>query len=123
MITDYGLYRAWLADETDAYVVACGEMIAELCTAGVNREKILLSVIPIRSGFEQTKQQTTCRAQLKFLPDLPLVLMMVGSFGVDKVTQMYQAAVLEGDHHQSQFAAIGIIAAIASPQSQVNETY
>ena len=92
VITDYGLHRAWLAPQIDAYAVACEEMVAQLSNAGVSRKKIHVSGMPVGANFAHPKDPAACKAQLNLLPDLPLVLMMAGSFGVDKVIQMYQAA-------------------------------
>lgn len=97
VITDYGLHRAWLAPEVDAYAVACEEMVEQLVFAGVAKNKIYVSGIPVGQAFERLKRQEEAKERLKLLPNLPTVLMMAGSFGVDKVISMYRAAAsLEG---------------------------
>lgn len=98
VITDYGLHRAWLAPQVDAYAVACEEMVEQLMAAGVPEQKVYLTGIPVGAAFDRVKRQEEAKARLELLPRLPVVLMMAGSFGVDKVIAMYQAAAaLEGD--------------------------
>ena len=92
VITDYGLHQAWLAPRVDGYAVACEEMVEQLTAAGVPPAKVHLTGIPIGAAFDRSKEKEAAKARLKLLPDLPVVLMMAGSFGVDKVVSMYQAA-------------------------------
>lgn len=98
VITDYGLHRAWLAPQVDVYAVACEEMAVQLTAAGVPQTKVYVTGIPVGKAFDRMKQKEEAKARLKLLPDLPVVLLMAGSFGVEKVIAMYQAAAaLEGD--------------------------
>ena len=98
VITDYGLHQAWLAPQVDAYAVACEEMVEQLTAVGTAESKVHVTGIPVGAAFDRNRQPEAAKARLKLLPDLPVVLLMAGSFGVDKVTAMYQAAAaLEGD--------------------------
>lgn len=90
LITDYGLHRAWVADEVDAYHVACEDLVPELEAAGVAAEKIYPFGIPVHEEFFSGG----CRAQLLeemgFTPALPTVTFMAGSFGVTNIVRLYR---------------------------------
>ena len=51
ILTDYGVHRAWIAPYVDAYVVASEDMVPELESFGVKREKIYPFGIPVHGVF------------------------------------------------------------------------
>ncbi len=98
VITDYGLHKAWLAEHIDAYITACEEMTAPLVAAGVPTERIYPFGLPIRSSFGEIVDPKQARTILGLLPQQPLILLMAGSFGVNKVLAIYrQLTALNGD--------------------------
>lgn len=100
VITDYGLHRAWLAPEVDLYMIACEEMLQQLITAGVDEQRIRVTGLPVANAFTHYGQQELAKERLGLLPQLPVVLMMAGSFGVDMVIAMYRAAAALADDFQ-----------------------
>lgn len=132
VITDYGLHRAWLAPQVDAYAVACEEMVEQLTAVGVAEQKVHLTGIPVGAAFDRPKRQEEAKARLKLLPKLPVVLLMAGSFGVDKVIAMYQAAaelagdfqlvVITGRNPRLYEALRALLAASAKPTKLVSFT-
>lgn len=98
VITDYGLHKAWLAKNVDAYVTACEEMTASMLAAGVSEEKIYSLGIPVKSAFREVMPKAQARQILGILPDKMMILLMAGSFGVHKVLDVYrQIAALAGN--------------------------
>lgn len=41
LMTDYGVHKAWIAPNVDAYVVACDDMVNDLRRLGIPKEHIL----------------------------------------------------------------------------------
>ncbi len=90
VITDYGVHRAYIAPQVDAYVVACKEMAPALCTYGVSEEKIHPFGIPVHSQFFRHEDRGVILRELGLSPDLPTVLFMAGSFGVSNIIGLYR---------------------------------
>lgn len=90
LITDYGLHRAWLADNVDAYVVASEEMIPQLQDCGVNPSKIYPFGIPVYGVFFASPDKAAIYKELQFEKDVPTILFMAGSFGVSNIMKLYK---------------------------------
>lgn len=88
-ITDYAPHHLWLQSQVDAYLVACEEMVKEMINRGVPNEKIYPYGIPVDPVFleESNKLKTIKEVGLK--EELPILLLMCGSFGVSNILQIY----------------------------------
>lgn len=100
LITDYGLHRAWVADEVNAYVVACRDMIPQLLAAGVDEEIIHPFGIPVHQEFFAPRDQAALRRELGLRPDLPTITFMAGSFGVTNIVKLYRDLISCGEPMQ-----------------------
>ena len=90
IVTDYGVHRAYISDEVDAYVVASEDMIPEMQEFGVPSEKIHPFGIPVHGVFfDRADRQMLLREQ-KLDPELPTLLFMAGSFGVSNIIELYR---------------------------------
>lgn len=90
ILTDYGVHRAWIAPHVDAYVVASDDMVPELESFGVDRDKIFPFGIPVHGVFFHREDRDMLLRQLRLDPALPTVLFMAGSFGVANIIKLYQ---------------------------------
>ena len=90
ILTDYGVHRAWIADYVDAYVVASDDMVPELMTFGVPKEKIYPFGIPVQDVFFDREDRSMILRDLNFDPELPTLLFMAGSFGVSNIIKLYR---------------------------------
>jgi len=91
IITDYGLHRAWIAEQVDAYVVASEDMVPELTTSfNVPKEKIFPFGIPVHDVFFEKSYNDMVLRDLNLDSKLPTVLFMAGSFGVTNIVKLYR---------------------------------
>lgn len=90
ILTDYGVHRAWIADHVDAYVVASEDMVPELMTFGVEKEKIFPFGIPVHDVFFDWEDRDMILRDLRLDPELPTLLFMAGSFGVSNIIKLYR---------------------------------
>lgn len=90
LMTDYGPHRAWIADRVDAYVVANGDMIAEMEAMGVPKEKIYPFGIPVENVFFSEGDNTAFLKRIGLDTELPTILVMAGSFGVTNILKIYR---------------------------------
>lgn len=91
IITDFAPHQAYLNPGVSRYVVSSEEMVDELVSSGVDRNKIHSVGIPIDPIFykkESNKEQKL--AEMGFSPDLKTVLIMAGSFGVTDILKIYE---------------------------------
>lgn len=90
VITDYGVHRAYICGQVDAYVVASDDMVPELMGFGVPKEKIYPFGIPVHGVFFDHVDQEEMLRQLGLDPALPTLLFMAGSFGVSNIIKLYR---------------------------------
>lgn len=64
VITDFGAHRTWLHPATDLYFVACPEVREDLVERGIQRERVVVSGIPIRERFATRIGTSEARAAL-----------------------------------------------------------
>ena len=85
IITDYGVHRAYVADQVDAYVTASEDMIPEMREYGVPVDKVYPFGIPVHDVFFNKKDKEMSLRELDLDPALPTILFMAGSFGVSNI--------------------------------------
>ncbi len=83
--TDYETHRLWVQEPAERYYVATDLGRAYLATWGVAPERILVTGIPIRPGFETPLPQEEARRRCGLDPRAPAVLLLCGGFGVGPV--------------------------------------
>ncbi len=57
-ITDVDAHEEWISNETNLYFVACEKTKENLIEKGVNKDKIIISGIPVRKEFINSKKET-----------------------------------------------------------------
>ena len=93
LMTDYGVHRAWISENVDAYVVATEEMVADLKTFGVDEKKIYPFGIPVFNVFYEKTDREMLLRELHMDEDVPTILFMAGSFGVSNIIGLYRGLV------------------------------
>ena len=101
LITDYDSHRTYISPNIDAFVLAEPQMKRKLCEEyDVPESKIFPLGIPTfdRFSVSETKEEICHRERLN--PNLPIVLMMAGSFGVTGVLDFYEQLAKKSDKIQ-----------------------
>ena len=104
VVTDYGPHMAWLAPRVDAYVLAADELCAQFEALGAPREKLHPFGIPVFEEFFREEDKAALLRGMDLTPGVPTVLIMAGSFGVQKILQVYREVCAIG----TEFQAIAI---------------
>lgn len=104
VITDYGLHKAWLGDAVDAYVTACSDMTSSMRQEGVPEDRIHSIGIPVRKVFFSETDRAAIINRMGFDSQIPVVLLMAGSFGVANIISLYR--ILEKSDTEMQIVVI-----------------
>ena len=89
MITDFATHRMYVQDGIDAYVVSNNEMVESLEKLGIDKSAVSVSGIPIDPAFYNKLDKNELIKKFGLLPDLPIILLMAGSFGVKDIFKIY----------------------------------
>lgn len=84
VITDYTVHGHWIHEGVDGYVVACSEVKESLESWGIEGQHIYVRGIPVSPRFEETIDRGQIIRKLGLKSDIPVFLMMGGSYGVLK---------------------------------------
>ena len=90
IMTDYGVHKAWIAPNVDAYVVACDDMVNDLRRLGISKEHIYPYGIPVHDVFFDKEDQAKLLTEMDLEPEVPTVLFMAGSMGVSNIVDLYR---------------------------------
>lgn len=81
VVTDYMVHGLWLHPKVDLYLVGCQSAYDRLVKGGIDPDRVLISGIPVRSGFRSTNSKEIARKALGLIPDKQTILIMGGSEG------------------------------------------
>jgi processive 1,2-diacylglycerol beta-glucosyltransferase len=81
VVTDFVAHSQWIAPRVDRYCVAAEEVKHEFVARGIPPERIVVTGVPLRPGFETPLDPLQARRALGLSPDLPVVLAMAGAQG------------------------------------------
>jgi processive 1,2-diacylglycerol beta-glucosyltransferase len=81
VVTDFVAHSQWIAPAVDRYCVAAQEVKHEFVARGIAPDRVFVTGVPVRAGFETPLDQLAARRALGLSPDLPLVLAMAGAQG------------------------------------------
>ena len=81
VVTDFVAHSQWIAPHVDRYCVAAPEVKHEFVARGIAADRVIVSGVPLRAGFETAFDQRPARHALGLSPDLPVVLAMAGAQG------------------------------------------
>ena len=90
IMTDYAPHKAWISKDIDAYIVSNDDMVGKMVNEGVNLKNIYSYGIPIDEVFFKEEEKQLVIEELGFDKNLPTILMMAGSFGVNNVFDVYE---------------------------------
>lgn len=84
IITDYTVHSHWVHQGVDGYVVACTEVMESLVSWGIKAQRVHVTGIPVSLKFEGKMDRGQIITKLGLKSDLPIFLVMGGSYGVLK---------------------------------------
>ena len=90
IMTDYAPHKTWINKKVDAYVVSNDDMLEKMKCDGVAEESIYSYGIPISEEFFQYSDKIRIFKDQSLNPNLPTILMMAGSFGVNTILETYK---------------------------------
>lgn len=92
VVTDFVVHAFWIHKNIDGYAVATEEMRGALIARGVQRDRIVVSGIPVKAAFGRVPADRDALRERLGLPlDRHLVLMMGGGLGIGPLEAMMQA--------------------------------
>ena len=71
-MTDYGVHKAWIAPNVDAYVVACDDMVNDLRRLGIPKEHIYPYGIPVHDVFFDKEDQAKLLTEMDLEPEVQI---------------------------------------------------
>lgn len=89
LMTDYAPHKTWINEFVDAYIVANDKMVDMMEKMGVKRDIIYPYGIPVDNTFYTRKDREAILRDLDMSPDIPTILIMAGSFGVNDILKIY----------------------------------
>lgn len=90
IITDYACHSFWVYSGMDAYIVSNEEMICEMASKNINVNTIFNYGIPVLPKFLQHYEKETIFKELDLDMDKNTVLIMGGSLGIGKISEVYK---------------------------------
>jgi processive 1,2-diacylglycerol beta-glucosyltransferase len=81
VVTDFVAHSQWIAPRVDRYCVAAQEVKHEFVARGIAPDRLVVTGVPLRAGFERPLDPLAARRALGLSPDLPVVLAMAGAQG------------------------------------------
>lgn len=90
IITDYYSHSSWLHSCIDAYVVSNSDMVENMVDRGIPENTIYNLGIPVKPCFAEKYDKNTTLEELNLSADKPTILIMGGSLGMGKITDLYQ---------------------------------
>jgi processive 1,2-diacylglycerol beta-glucosyltransferase len=81
VVTDFVAHSQWIARGIDRYCVAAEEVGREFVARGIPHERVVVTGVPLRPPFETAVNPAAARRALQLRADVPVVLVMAGSYG------------------------------------------
>jgi len=88
VVTDFYAHATWLVRQFHRYFVAHEEERRQLMYYGIPAERISVTGIPVAPQFSEKQDPDLLKKQLGLDPDLPLILLAAGAFGLVPVQDM-----------------------------------
>lgn len=85
VLTDWVDDAYWNRTALDRYLVASGPLVQRLTAAGIDREKVVCSGIPVAPGFYRHQDKTRARETVGLAGDRYTVLLLGGGLGLGPV--------------------------------------
>lgn len=91
VVTDFDVHRFWLSPSADRYFVAREDNRDHLSALSVPPERVQVTGIPVVPAFAEPLDRAALRRRHELDPDLPLLLVLCGGFGVGPVEALVEA--------------------------------
>ncbi|MDQ2663783.1 MAG: glycosyltransferase [Candidatus Eremiobacteraeota bacterium] len=92
IVTDFAVHAFWIHKNIDGYAVATDDMRNTLVSRGVLEERVIVSGIPVDSGFAPVSEdRDVLRERLDLPLDRKIVLMMAGGLGMGPLETMMKS--------------------------------
>lgn len=98
--TDFETHQIWIQEPTERYFTATGRGKAYLCARGVEAERVCVSGIPVRRGFEKPADRRAIRLREGLDCERPVVLLLCGGFGVGPTRRLFEQLLAVEVEHQ-----------------------
>ena len=93
IMTDFAVHKTYINEGVNAYIMSSEEMIQQMLSRGVDRDKLYPFGIPVKSAFLKKIDREKAFEEEGLDPKLPTMLIMAGSFGVTDVLKIYHKIV------------------------------
>ncbi|MDW8800636.1 glycosyltransferase [Clostridium sp. A1-XYC3] len=93
IITDYYPHSSWLHPNINAYIVSSCDMIEDMVSKGIPRNIIYNLGIPVKPGFTEKYDKKNTLNELGLSEEKNTILVMGGSLGIGKITDVYKELV------------------------------
>lgn len=93
ILTDFAAHQTYVSEGVDAYIVSSTEMIGQMMARGVDGTTILPYGIPVKQSFFKPIDRQKAFETEGLNPDIPVILIMAGSFGVTDILKIYHKIV------------------------------
>jgi processive 1,2-diacylglycerol beta-glucosyltransferase len=90
VITDYACHSFWLHKGIDAYITSKNSMVDDIVQRGIDRNIVYDLGIPVSPDFFNRYDRNTTLQTLNLSPNKFTVLIMGGSLGLGKITDVYK---------------------------------
>lgn len=90
IMTDYAPHSFWLHPHIDAYVISNDDMVTEMIDRGIPRQVIYPLGIPVKPEFITKYLRDDILSSLNLDINKNTLLLMGGSLGMGKITELYQ---------------------------------
>jgi processive 1,2-diacylglycerol beta-glucosyltransferase len=91
--TDYETHRIWVHEPSERYYTATEDGKVYLTLCGVAPERVRVTGIPVRPGFEQMLDRHEARRRCGLDLNRPAVLLLCGGFGVGPTAELLRELV------------------------------
>ena len=93
ILTDFAVHQTYIQEGVDAYIVSSEEMVGQMLSRGVEKDRLYPYGIPVKKEFLAPMEVRTLLEEEGLDPELPTMLIMAGSFGVTDVLKVYHKIV------------------------------
>jgi processive 1,2-diacylglycerol beta-glucosyltransferase len=91
VVTDFEAHALWMEPVVDLYCVAADETKARLVARQVDRDKVVVTGIPIGARFSARIDGGAVRRRFGLRDDLPVVLVLGGGFGMGPMAEILES--------------------------------
>jgi len=91
VVTDFAAHSLWSCPNVDGYFTGSEEARRQLIRRGQPANRVWVTGIPVAPEFIPPSDVDDLRIRLGLIPDLPMILVLCGGFGVGPITDVLDA--------------------------------